>query len=110
MLDAIAFQSVEVIQAMQRDSGVAIPFISVDGGVVESDVLMQTQADLLGINVRRPCMRDATAFGAAIAAGIGAGEEIGDAGGGEDVFSPGATEEERVGLVDGWKDAVKKCF
>lgn len=118
MLDAIAFQSCEVIEAMQQDAPHEINEIYVDGGVVESDLLMQIQADLSGIKVTRPRMREATALGAAIAAGVGVGlwtraeeafegREERD---GVDGFEGRIGGDERGERMGVWKDAVRKCF
>jgi len=72
-LESIAHQSCDVVEAMRRESGVAIRALRVDGGASRNDFLMQLQADLLGIPVERPAMVESTALGAAYLAGIGAG-------------------------------------
>jgi glycerol kinase len=72
-LEAIAFQSTELLQAMQRDSGHALSELRVDGGAAANDLLMQIQADLLGVRVVRPRVLETTALGAAYLAGLGVG-------------------------------------
>jgi len=72
-LEAIAFQTADLIDAMQRDAGRALTELRVDGGAARNDLLMQFQADLLGVPVLRPTNTETTAFGAAALAGLGAG-------------------------------------
>ena len=70
-LEATAYQSREVVDAMNQDSGVDLESLKVDGGMVQNDLLMQFQADLLGVPVIRPAVAETTALGAAYAAGPG---------------------------------------
>jgi glycerol kinase len=72
-LEAVAFQSAEVAEAMQADSGVALTELRVDGGMVANELLLQLQADLLGVDVVRPVVSETTALGAAYAAGLAVG-------------------------------------
>jgi glycerol kinase len=72
-LEATAFQTLEVFQAMTKDSGIAILVLKVDGGMTGNELLMQFQADLLGVPVVRPQVRETTALGAAFAAGVSVG-------------------------------------
>src|SRR3954449_5454855 len=72
-LEATAYQSREVVEAMDADSGVALESLKVDGGMVQNDLLMQFQADLLGVPVIRPVVAETTALGAAYAAGLATG-------------------------------------
>jgi glycerol kinase len=72
-LDAIAFQSAELLAAMTSDSGIALTELRVDGGATANDLLMQIQADLLGVPVVRPCVTETTALGAAFHAGLAVG-------------------------------------
>jgi glycerol kinase len=72
-LEATAFQSREVVEAMNHDSGVALESLKVDGGMVGNDLLMQFQADLLGVPVIRPKVPETTSLGAAYAAGLATG-------------------------------------
>jgi glycerol kinase len=70
VLESIAYQVKEVVQAVQQDAGVELTGLKVDGGACQNDFLMQFQADALGIPVERPAVLDATAQGAAFAAGL----------------------------------------
>jgi glycerol kinase len=72
-LEAICYQSRDVVGAMEQDSGVRIDAMKVDGGVTANDFAMQLQADILGVPVRRPSVAETTALGAAYAAGLAAG-------------------------------------
>ncbi|XP_063972368.1 glycerol kinase 3 [Diachasmimorpha longicaudata] len=72
-LEAVCFQTRDILEAMVKDSGTKLSALLVDGGMTVNDLLMQLQADLTGINVYRPHMVESTALGAAILAGIGAG-------------------------------------
>ena len=72
-LEAIAFQTRDVVEAMERESGVAVPELRVDGGAVRNDLLMQIQADVLGCRVVRSSVLETTAQGAAFLAGLGVG-------------------------------------
>jgi glycerol kinase len=72
-LEATAYQSREVVEAMDNDSGVALESLKVDGGMVGNDLLMQFQADLLGVPVIRPKVPETTSLGAAYAAGLATG-------------------------------------
>ena len=71
-LDSIALQTRDVLEAMQQDSGVRLEFLKVDGGAAANNLLMQIQADLLGVPVHRPVIRETTALGAAFLAGLAA--------------------------------------
>lgn len=72
-LEATCFQTKAILVAMEKDSGHKLTELAVDGGMCNSDLTMQTQADLISIPVRRPAMRETTALGAAIAAGLAVG-------------------------------------
>lgn len=72
-LESIAFQTRDVLEAMQRDAGLTLEQLKVDGGASQNDLLMQFQADLLGVAVRRPVVSETTALGAAYLAGLAAG-------------------------------------
>ena len=73
ILEATAFQTREVVEAMERDSGIQISVLRTDGGMVENDLLMQFQADILNRDVVRPRVKETTALGAAYAAGLATG-------------------------------------
>lgn len=98
---------------MALDSGHALESLSVDGGLSNSDLCMQTQADVSGIPVVRPAMRETTALGAAIAAGLATGvwnelEDLGDVNrNGRKIFEPLLAETERERLYAKWQQAVE---
>ena len=73
VLEAMSFQTLDVVEAMERDSGVELRELRVDGGAAVDDLLMQNQADVLGKRVRRPVVNETTALGAAYLAGLGTG-------------------------------------
>src|SRR5207344_2121570 len=73
VLEATAWQTREVLEAMNKDSGVALTALKVDGGMVFNETLMQFQADILGVPVIRPAVTETTALGAAYAAGLAVG-------------------------------------
>ena len=72
-LESIAYQSADLVEAMEQDSGIALSALRVDGGAARNDLLMQFQADLLGVPVVRPRITETTALGAAYLAGLGTG-------------------------------------
>ena len=113
VLEATAFQTREVLDAMNADSGVPLTELRVDGGMVVNDMLMQFQADLLGVDVVRPKVSETTALGAAYAAGLAVGYWAGPA----DIaanwaedrrWSPRMPEAERERLYRNWKKAVTR--
>ena len=73
MLEATAFQTREVVEAMEKDSGIALDVLRTDGGMVENELLMQFQADILDRPVVRPAIKETTALGAMYAAGLAVG-------------------------------------
>jgi glycerol kinase len=112
-LESIAFQTVDVIEAMERVSGVRLEELRVDGGAVANDLLMQIQADLLGRPVVRPAVIETTAAGAAYLAGLSAGVWHGLA----DLtahwrverrFEPAMAAAERQAALAGWRRAVER--
>jgi len=114
-LEAVAFQTREVVDAMAADSGVALSELRVDGGMVANELLMQIQADVLGVDVVRPSVAETTALGAAYAAGIAVGFWRGE----QDVvdnwaegarWSPRMPAAERERLYRTWKKAVTRTF
>ncbi len=114
-LEAAAFQSREVIEAMEADSGVALVTLKVDGGMVLNDLLMQFQADILGVPVIRPRTIETTALGAAYAAGLAVGFWDGE----DDIranwaegkrWEPHMPEADRERLYARWKQAVTRTF
>ncbi len=114
-LEATAYQTREVMDAMNADSGVDLTELKVDGGMVANELLMQFQADQLGVDVVRPKVAETTALGAAYAAGIAVGfwkgEEDVTANWAEDKrWSPSMASGERERLYRSWKKAVTKTF
>ncbi len=112
-LEAIAFQSAELIEAMAADSGIGLTELRVDGGAAASDVLLQVQADLLGVPVVRPKTTETTALGAAYLAGLGVGfwkdeAEIEALWSRERVFEPRMDPGEARERLDEWKRAVER--
>jgi glycerol kinase len=113
-LEAVCFQSRDVLEAMQADGGVAISELRVDGGMTRNDLLMQIQADILGAPVARPAVTETTALGAAYLAGLATGywdspEEIAAQWQVERVFTPQIGEDERQARVEGWRRAVERA-
>jgi len=114
-LEATAYQTREVLEAMQKDSGVRLKSLKVDGGMVYNQLLMQFQADLLGVPVVRPKISETTALGAAYAAGLAVGfwENLDDLRANWQVdhtWQPRMSEQERRSLYRGWLKAVKRTF
>jgi glycerol kinase len=114
-LEATAFQTRELLDAMNADSGVPLTELKVDGGMIANNTLMQFQADLLGVDVVRPVVAETTALGAAYAAGIAVGFWSGE----QDVIDnwaegqrwiPRMPEAERERTYRNWKKAVTKTF
>lgn len=115
VLESTAFQTREVLDAMNADSGVPLTELRVDGGMVVNETLMQFQADILGVDVVRPKVAETTALGAAYAAGLAVGywtstDEIRDNWGEDKRWSPQMPEEERERLYRNWKKAVTKTL
>ncbi|MCG9748208.1 glycerol kinase GlpK [Shewanella sp. Isolate8] len=110
-LEAIAYQSRDLLDAMTKDSGVELKQLKVDGGAVANDFLMQFQADITDVEVQRPKVTETTAMGAAFLAGLAVGfwqstAELKHKAGVERCFNPAIAEEEREALYLGWKRAV----
>ncbi|MFC9997703.1 glycerol kinase GlpK [Nocardia sp. NPDC127526] len=115
VLEATAFQTREVIDAMNADSGVALTSLKVDGGMVVNELLMQFQADILGVEVIRPVVAETTALGAAYAAGLAVGfwesEDAIRTNWAEDKrWQPALDETRREAEYRNWKKAVTKTF
>ena len=110
-LESIAYQTLEVIRAMQKDSGIAVRELRVDGGATVNNLLMQFQADLLGAKVARPRVTETTALGAAYLAGLAVGywstmADIKKQRQINRIFSPRMKEAEAQALIRGWRRAV----
>ncbi len=114
-LEATAYQTREVLDAMNADSGVPLTALKVDGGMVYNNLLMQFQADILGVPVIRPVVAETTALGAAYAAGLAVGfwkavEDLRVNWGKDKEWDPKMDAETRAQLYKGWKKAVTRTF
>lgn len=111
-LESISFQSGDVVKSMQSDMGAEIPHLKVDGGAAVNDLLMQHQADVLGIPVRRGQTLETTALGAAFLAGLATGfwpdrESLRDIWKEDRVFEPAWDAETREKQLHGWEKAIQ---
>jgi glycerol kinase len=114
-LEATAFQTREVLDAMERDSGVRLQALKADGGMVQNELLMQFQADILNVPVIRPTVAETTALGAAYAAGLAVGfwkdfDSLRSNWGKEKEWKPRMAAAERERLLAGWKKAVSRTL
>lgn len=114
-LESIAYQTRDVLQAMQEDSGINLQALKVDGGAVANNFLMQFQSDILGVPVDRPEVTETTALGAAYLAGLAVGfwddkQEIAKKWNVDRTFDPGMEEEKKEGKYKGWKKAVDRAL
>ena len=114
-INSIAYQTYDVLKAMEADAGISIAELRVDGGATINNSLMQFQSDILNTKVIRPEITETTALGAAYLAGLAVGywkniSEIQKQWQVEKEFSPSMNDEERMKLVDGWQRAVKAAI
>ena len=114
-LEGIAYQTLDIVGAMQRDAGVSLVELKVDGGAARNDLLMQFQADLLATKVIRPRVTETTALGAAYLAGLAVGywESVGEIRKqwqAEHIFEPAADRTQIANAVAGWEDAVRRVL
>ena len=114
-LEATAYATRELVDAMSADAGMALPVLRVDGGMSANDLLLQIQADVLGLPVVRPAMIETTALGAAYAAGLAVGfwesqEELRGIERGERSWAPATTEAERESGYRVWNAAVERSL
>ena len=114
-LEAICYQSRDVVEAMAKDSGVALEVLRVDGGVTANTLCMQLQADILGVPVSKPVVAETTALGAAYAAGLAVGfwantDELGQNWSQEHRWQPTWTQDQRDAGYTGWKKAVTRTL
>ncbi|MDZ7697922.1 MAG: glycerol kinase GlpK [Deltaproteobacteria bacterium] len=115
VLEACAYQTRDIVEAMNKDSGVDLTQFKVDGGMVENELLMQFQADTLGVPVIRPEVTETTALGAAYAAGLAADfwsglEELRENWHADKTWHPAMPETTREEGYRGWQKAVKRTF
>ena len=114
-LEAVAYQSRDVLQAMEADAGVTLESLKVDGGMVANELLMQFQADILAVPVVRPVVTETTVLGAAYAAGLAAGvwsdfDELAGQWAQDRRFEPAMGPEQRRQLYADWQKAVERTF
>jgi len=114
-LESLAYQTYDVLKAMQDDSGIELTALKVDGGACANNFLMQFQADILGVQVDRPEVIETTALGAAYLAGLAVGywknkEEVAKNWAVSRSFKPEMTAERRAELLKGWHEAVKRSM
>jgi glycerol kinase len=114
-LEAICYQTRDVVDAMAADSGVALDVLKVDGGVTANSLCMQLQADILGVPVSRPRVAETTALGAAYAAGLSAGfwrgtDELRANWAEDRRWEPAWSEDRRASGYAGWKKAVERTL
>ena len=113
-LEAIALQTLDIMACMEKDSGLPLTALRVDGGASRNNMLMQCQADVLGVPVERPVITETTALGAACLAGLAVGFWAGE----DELcslwkldrrFEPRMDEERRAALLHQWHRAVKRA-
>jgi glycerol kinase len=111
-LESLAFQTKDVLTAMEQDSGISLKALRVDGGAVKNNFLLQFQSDMLRVDVERTTINETTALGAAYLAGLAVGfwkskEEIASQWQVERSFEPKMSEGQQTELYDGWKKAIR---
>ena len=114
-LESIAYQTKDVLEAMQQDAKLALKFLKVDGGASNNDFLMQFQSDILNVNIDRPKVVETTALGAAYLAGLAVGfyeskDAIKEQWKVASVFNPKISEDDRDKLYRGWNKAVGRTL
>ena len=114
-LESMAFQVADVAHTMEKDSGIAITELNVDGGASGNDFLLQFQSDILGASLNRPKVIESTGAGAAFLAGLSTGfwedmAQIRALREHDDHFTPKMDAEEREGLMAGWHEAVRRVM
>ncbi|WP_018949414.1 glycerol kinase GlpK [Thioalkalivibrio sp. ALMg11] len=113
-LESVAYQTKDVIDAMEQDSGIALKALRVDGGAVANNVMMQFQADMLGVRVERPVVTESTALGAAYLSGLAVGfwtrDELAQKSRLDRVFEPQMDVATRERYYRGWKKAVQRTM
>lgn len=114
-LESLAYQTYDIVKAMEKDSGIAVKGLKVDGGACANDFLMQFQSDIIGCDVYRPCCIETTALGAAYLAGLAVGywdslEDIKNNWAIDHIFNADMEDQVRSKLVKGWHRAVKAAL
>jgi glycerol kinase len=115
VLEGIAFQNADLLHAMQKDLGKSMKSLNVDGGASANNLLMQFQADILGLTLHRPVIRETTSLGAVFAAGLGAGiwsdlSEIKKSWKEDQSFTPSFSEKDREVALKRWHAAVQRTI
>lgn len=115
VLESLAYQTKDVLSVMEEESGLPLQSLSVDGGAVNNNLLMQFQSDLLGVPVERPVINESTALGAAYLAGLAVGfwknrRELAELRQIDKVFTPAMEDGQRDALYAGWHRAVKAAM
>ena len=114
-LEGVAFQTMDIVRAMEKDAGCPLKELKVDGGATANDLMMQFQADILGTSVIRPKVTETTALGAAYLAGLAVGywesiDHIKSQWGVDKEFTPQADAETVEALKEGWADAIRRTL
>jgi glycerol kinase len=114
-LEAIAYQTYDVLKAMEEDSGITLKALKVDGGACANNFIMQFQADVLGVQVDRPKVIETSALGAAYLAGLAVGywtnkEEVSENWAISRIFEPKMSDDKVKELIEGWHDAVQRSM
>lgn len=114
-VESLAYQTNDVLKAMEEDSGIKLKVLKVDGGACANNFLMQFQSDILNVAVERPKVIETTALGAAYLAGLAVGywkdaSEIVKNGAVDRVFEPSMEEEKRAAALEGWHEAVNRSL
>ncbi|HNM32287.1 MAG TPA: FGGY-family carbohydrate kinase, partial [Chitinophagales bacterium] len=111
-LESLAYQTLDILEVMEKDSGIKLKALNVDGGASANNTLMQFQSDILDVVVKRPKVIETTALGAAYLAGLGVGfyikEKLVQNSGISAEFHPKMKEEKREKWIRGWKKAVER--
>ncbi len=115
VLEATAFQTREIFDAMEKDSGITLTSLKVDGGMTASEILMQFQSDILGVTVTRPVQTETTVIGASYAAGLAVGfwkniNELKEYWRVDKRWEPKMKKEKRASLYHDWRRAVERTF
>lgn len=113
--ESIAYQSFDLVKAMEKDAEIPIKVLNVDGGATRDNFLMQFQSDILNCKVQRPIIRETTALGAAFLAGLATGfwkntDEIKKLRKIDTIFSPTLSEQERNKFLEGWHNAINRSL
>ena len=114
-LEGIAFETMDIVDAMRKDAGVALRSLKVDGGASRNNLMMQFQADILGTDVVRPVVTETTALGASYLAGLAVGfwsslDELRAQWKAERTFKPEASQETVSAAVKGWQEAISRTL